>query len=364
MTSPPPLVLSIFPSFAFGGAQVRYAIVANRLGAQFRHAVIAMDGNLDCAARLDPTLEVIYPQVAVAKGAMLANRARFRDLLGQLRPDVLVTHNWGSIEWAMANLPQRLRHVHIEDGFGPEERDRQIPRRVWARRLLLRSCRVVLPSRTLMRIARETWRLPERCLLYVPNGIDLARFAAPQRTGADGPVFGTVAALRPEKNLGRLLQAFAMLPPGLDARLVVIGDGPERPGLEAMAETLGIAARVRFAGHVGDPAAAYAGFDAFALSSDTEQMPISVLEAMAAGLPVAATDVGDVRDMLAPQNAPYVVAKEAGALGQAMAALAEAGPAARNAIGAANLAKAARDYDLDRMVLTYAALFRGEAPPA
>ena len=98
------------------------------------------------------------------------------------------------------------------------------------------------------------------------------------------------------------------------ARLVIIGDGPERQTLERLAAELGIADRVRFAGHVAAPAAEYARFDVFALPSDTEQMPLSVLEAMAAGLPVVSTDVGDVRAMVAEENAPLLVPKDDAAL--------------------------------------------------
>ena len=119
----------------------------------------------------------------------------------------------------------------------------------------------------------------------------------------DTPVIGTVAALREEKNISRLMHAFAMLPAG---RLVIVGDGPQRPALEALAASLGVAERVCFAGHHLDTAAFYAQFDIFALSSDTEQMPLSVIEAMASGLPVVSTDVGDVRLMVASENIPFV----------------------------------------------------------
>ena len=132
-------------------------------------------------------------------------------------------------------------------------------------------------------------------------------------------VIGTVAALRAEKNIARLIRALARLPAAAPARLVIVGDGPERAALEALAVAEGVGGRVEFAGHCADPAPLYAGFDIFALSSDTEQMPLSVLEAMASGLPVAATDVGDVAAMLDAANRPYVVAREDGALADALA---------------------------------------------
>jgi glycosyltransferase involved in cell wall biosynthesis len=190
---------------------------------------------------------------------------------------------------------------------------------------------------------------------FIPNGIDLSRFFWVEG-GGEVPVIGTVAALRGEKNLARLLRAFALL--RLPARLVIVGDGPERGRLEALALELGIEGSVRFAGHLTAPQAAYRDFDLFALSSDTEQMPLTVLEAMASGLAVASTDVGDVAAMLAEQNRPFVVARDAAALADAMAALL-ADPVRRCAIGAANRARAERDYDQETMFQAYAALFGG-----
>ena len=357
-TPSPPLILHVFPTFAVGGVQVRFAAVVNHWGRRWRHAVVAMDGDLSCRERLDPALGVEFPPVAVRKGDTLGNVLRFRRTLRRLRPDLLVTSNWGSIEWSVANLVPAVRQVHVEDGFGPDDRGGRLPRRARLRRLVLRRRVVVLPSRTLWEIATGVWRLDPRRLRYVPNGIDLARFAGPHPEARPGPVVGTVAALRPEKNIARLLRAFALAAPDGPASLVVAGDGPERPALEGLARKLGIAGRVRFAGHVADPTGLLGQLDVFAMSSDTEQMPLSLLEAMAAGLPVAATNVGDIRSMLAAGNAPYVTAPDDAALAAGLRALlAQAG--LRQALGAANRAKAERDYNQDAMFQAWAAAFDG-----
>jgi len=249
----------------------------------------------------------------------------------------------------------------MEDGFGPEERARQLPRRVLARRLLLRRATVVLPSRLLWRIATETWRLPKSSVRLLPNGIDVGRFAnASPRKGVHPVVIGTVAALRPEKNIGRLIRAVARLRSVTPARLVIVGDGPERAALQALAAAEGVGAQVEFAGHRADPAPFYAGFDIFALSSDTEQMPLSVLEAMASGLPVVTTDVGDVADMLDAANRPYVVARDDGALADALACLAAQGDL-RTALGAANRARAKAEFAETNMIAAWRDLFAGLA---
>ncbi len=361
-----PLILHVFPGFGVGGAQSRFVALANRFGGAYRHAVVSLDGSMGCRERLLPGLDVSFPAVELRRGAVLGNLPRLRRLLRALRPDLLVTSNWGSIEWAMANLPRLVPHLHMEDGFGPEERERQLARRVLTRRLVLRGSTVLLPSRTLLRIASERWRLPASRLRFVPNGVDLARFApgaaAPRRWAGEGPVIGTVAALRPEKRLDRLVEAFARLP-GTQvgaARLVIVGEGPERPALLARAAALGVGGRVLLPGGTTETPACYAGFDVFALSSDTEQMPLSVLEAMAAGLPVAATTVGDVPLMLPDEQGALLCPRDAGALSERLGVLL-ADAALRARLGAANLLAARTHHDAEAMFRAHDALWGGAA---
>lgn len=359
--TPPPLLLHVFPTFATGGAQVRLASVLNHQGRRWRHAIVAMDGITTCRERLDPGLDVTFPDMAFPKRSTFGNVRRCRAAIRALAPAAVVTSNWGSIEWAMANLAPLTRHVHVEDGLGPDEVAGQLQRRVWTRRLVLRRSTVVLPSRVLERIALHTWHLPRRRVRYIPNGVDLARFAAPARPAGGPPVIGTVAALRPEKNIARLLHAFAAVRQAMPARLVIVGDGAERVGLEALAAALGIATDVRFTGHLPEPRSEYAGFDLFALSSDTEQMPLSVLEAMAAHLPVVATDVGDIRGMLAGENAPYVAPRDEAALAAALLATLRL-PDRGRSIGAANRARAEAAYSQDAMFAAWAAVLDGAGP--
>ena len=342
-------LLWVFPGFGVGGAQVRFASLANHMGDACRHTVVSLNGDTACAEKLDAGLDACLPASGHVRGRMVDGVLHARRFLQRARPDCVVTSNWGAIEWAMGARLAGLAHVHSEDGFGPEERSAQIPRRVWTRRLVLRGSKVILPSQTLAAIARTQWRLPERVLHVIANGIDLARFsgAAPMPAPAgEGPVIGTVAALRPEKNIGRLLRAFAALRAKRPARLVIVGDGAERAGLEALAGSLGIAADTHFAGHSTQSERWLAELDVFALSSDTEQMPLSLLEAMASGLPAVCTDVGDVRAMLAPENAPYVTAVADDAFAAGLASILSAEGAT---IGRANKARAHAAYGHERM---------------
>ncbi len=358
--------LHVFSTFATGGPQVRFAQLANhaaRRGEPVEHLICAMDGCHDARAKLDPAVRhrIIDPpdSAGLLPGTVLA----FRRALKEHAPDLLLTYNWGSIEWSMANLLLGLPEVHFEDGFGPEEAAGQMKRRILTRRLVLRfRAFTVLPSNVLLDHAETLWRLPPARVAYIPNGIDCRRFDAVERdsstqnTASDSVTIGTIAALRAEKNIGRLLQAFALLPADRKASLVIVGDGPERTALEAEAAALGIADRVRFTGHSAKPETALTGFDIFALSSDTEQMPISLVEAMASSLPVAAVDVGDVADMVAEENRDLIVPKEAAALARALEELA-GDMERRRHLGRANRERALSMFDEELMAQRYRELF-------
>ncbi len=351
-------LLWAFSTFTLGGAQRRFLSLAEALGPAYSHSVFAMDGCHD-AAEAAPHLPLDLIEGEAEKGALVsrANLAMMRGLMAERRPDLVLTTNWGSIEWIVANTgAQSVPHIHFEDGFGPDERpDAQNPKRLWARRVLFRKpgLHCVAPSQVLENVYRRAWKLPASRLHYIPNGVDCTRFAAQPRSGP--PVIGTVAALRPEKRIDRMIDAFvlAAIP---DATLLIVGDGPERAALEARAVP-----GVEFAGAQSDVAPFLARMTHFAMSSDTEQMPISLVEAMASGLPVAATDVGDTKTMVCPENRPFVTPLEdADALAQSLVTLA-ADPTLCARLGMANAEKAISEYGLNAMAERYDTLFRERA---
>jgi glycosyltransferase involved in cell wall biosynthesis len=216
-----------------------------------------------------------------------------------------------------------------------------------------------------MEIAGEAWRIPAQKLVHIPNGVDVSRFAGqPGKRDESLPigavryrtVVGTIAPLRPEKNVARLLRAFSALPVQQDCGLVVAGDGVELPRLRALAKALKIDHRVHFLGHVDNVPAIMRGIDVFALSSDTEQMPNSLLQAMAAGRPVAAVDVGDVRYMVSHENRLFVVPRDdERALTMALAALIS-DPQRRLALGRSNQERIKASYNVDSMIAAYRSL--------
>lgn len=349
-------ILHVHSTFSPGGKELRCVRLMNAFGDRATHTVLsAVPGALGARDLIDANVAVDFPDDHPA----LVGRptpGRYRDLARYMRAfDLVLTYNWGAMDavgarrmWGGPPL------IHHEDGFNQDEIGRQKPARLWFRRLMLPAAHaLVVPSEALAAIARKYWWKEPR---LIPNGIALERFAtasaAPRAAGET--VVGTLAGLRAVKNLPLLVRAFAGA--GVDGRLVIAGDGPERAAILAEAKALGILDRLALPGHL-PPHEAVGRFDIFALSSDSEQQPVSLMEAMAAGLPVAATDVGDVRNMVAQANRHLIVpAGDAGALASAIAALAR-DPALRHRIGMENRDRALHYFDEGPMIQAYRALY-------
>ncbi|WP_245806104.1 glycosyltransferase [Erythrobacter donghaensis] len=359
-----PRILHCHSTFAAGGKEVRCARLMNGWGDRLEHTIVSAEPEaMGAAALIAPDVPVSIPDDFPAmKGkptpARLARLARA--LKGY---DLVCTYNWGAMDVVMAHRlfagPQGLPPlVHHEDGFNEDEAERLNPaRNLYRRAALAGAACLIVPSTGLEAIAREAWHQPPARLRRIPNGIDTAAFAAspdpaalPIRKGEGEFWVGTLAGLRAVKRLPDLVAAFEALPP--EWHLVMCGEGPERGAILTEVEALGLAARVHLPGNV-DPARAVGLFDIFALSSASEQFPLSVVEAMAAGLPVAATDVGDIRAILAPDNAAVLTpANDPQSLGKTLAALA-ADPALRARLGAENRARAAAHFDIAAMRAAY-----------
>jgi glycosyltransferase involved in cell wall biosynthesis len=200
---------------------------------------------------------------------------------------------------------------------------------------------------------------PER-IVAIPYGVDLAACEVPEPAAREaraslGAAPGdllvvAVGRLHAQKRFDRMIEAFAGIRERVPAaRLAIVGTGSLHTELEGRARSAGVGDRVTFAGFRSDTAAVFAAADLFALSSDDEGLPMVVIEAMAAGLPVVATDVGSVRDLVADGETGRLVAREAAPLAAAVAGLL-LDPDARRRMGAAGRARVEERYGLERCV--------------
>jgi glycosyltransferase involved in cell wall biosynthesis len=364
-------ILHLHSSFNLGGQESRTVRLINHFGDQAEHTVLsAVDDAFGAADAIDRRVKVTFPKDAAPSLKGMPAIGRYRQLAQYMKKFHLVlTYNWGAMDGVMAhtlftrsmNLPPLIHH---EDGFNDDEVDRLKKRRNWFRTIALqRSNALVVPSKTLEHIARTIWHQPLDKICRFPNGIDTDHFnRRPQRGSFPGfqkrngeIVVGTIAGLRTVKNLPRLVRAVAAAGPNV--RLAIVGDGPERSAIMAEAERLGIADRVMMPGVLRDPARYIRLFDIFALSSDSEQYPIALLEAMTSAIPVVSTDVGDVKNIVARENRPFIVPRtDEASLAQAIRELAnDAG--LREKLGSANRALACALYDEETMFARYRQLY-------
>ena len=227
---------------------------------------------------------------------------------------------------------------------------------------------ITVPSHYLRREAAERYGLPAARIQVIPNFVDLERFAPavrggpgdllPELAGDPGaPLLFHVSNFRPIKRPVDLAEVLARVRRTLPARMVLVGDGPEREAVAARAAALGIEGAMTFLGRRSDFAGLLAHADAFVLASESESFGVAALEAMAAGVPVYGYRVGGL---------PEVVCEDAGVLVpfgdlDALAAAIVEGvrdPARRDAMGRAARACAEHEFSAARAVASYEACYR------
>lgn len=364
-------ILHLHSTFDLGGKEARAVRLMNAFGDRARHTIVSgMEGRYGARDRIAKGIKYEIAQnppplqgrPSVARYDAIARYMR--------RFDLVLTYNWGAIDGLMARRVFGRGTppvVHHEDGFNEDEAGGLKRERNLYRRLALGAAHALaVPSATLEKIALETWKQPRGRVHRIVNGIATDLYARrPEPKSIPGfvrkpkeTVIGTVAGLRAVKDLPALVRAVGGL--STRFRLVIVGEGPERAAIEQAALAMGIEDRLVMPGFLDRPYTFMGHFDLLALSSRSEQFPISVVEAMAAGLPIVAPPVGDVGAMVAPENAPFVTQyPDEVRLRDAMQALI-ADPELRRTVGEANRRKAQAEYDEGRMIARYAALY-GEA---
>jgi glycosyltransferase involved in cell wall biosynthesis len=374
MVSDLPLVLQVIPAFTVGGAEWMAAYLAAHLSAdQFRRGIVSLHG-----ARGSPIEEYLahhgVPVYYINKrrGFDPTTWLRLYRLLRTLQPAIVHTHQTvGRYVYPACWAARQKIIVHTVHNIATGEIHSRFWRRFqgWAYR------RGVLPVSIAQEVTRtfteEYRRAP---VAEIPNAIPTERYAPdPARRAVwrsqhavprDALVFTCVAGLRPQKNHRLLLQAFAQAAPQLpDALLLLVGP-PDRldpayaESLKSLAQELGLGQRVRFLGSRADVPDILRASDVFVLSSDYEGNPLSVLEAMAAGLPVISTAVGGVPELVQHGATGLLVpAGDACSLAEAIAQLG-CDPARRAAMGNTARQTARERFDVRVMSLAYATLYQ------
>ncbi|HKY39149.1 MAG TPA: glycosyltransferase [Polyangiaceae bacterium] len=310
-------IAHVLSSFGIGG-QERVALDLARQQRAAGHRVLA----ISLAPAPDGPLAAVF-QAADVPTETLPKRGpsvdpslpmRLSHVLFSHGCDLVHTHNPHALIYgAPAAALAHVASVHTKHGVNPDA-----DRRLWLRRTASRFVDAyVAVTQSLSEIAVEKQECDPERLHVIPNGIDVQRFApnpeARRRVRAqlgidqDAWILGSVGRLAAEKNQQLLIDAVA---PMLDQRrhLVLVGDGPERSALESRTATTLRSDYVHFLGARDDVQDLLVAFDAFALTSHSEGLPLVVLEAMASELPVVATAVGGLPDVIDDELTGYLVA--------------------------------------------------------
>lgn len=235
------------------------------------------------------------------------------------RPDVVHTHQVGGLFYAgpAARLAGVSATVHTEHGKHYSQRARTR----WLGRLAGRCAdKFCCVSQDIADEVLDARIVRREKIAVVANGIDTARFERRADTSAlrselcipaEAPVVGTIGRLTEIKRQDVLIRAFALLAQGRpDAHLVIVGDGPLRGELEQLTASLGIQRQVRFVGYQGEPQQFLQLMNVFALTSRSEGMPLSVLEAWAASVPVIGARVGGLPELIEDRKTGLLFAFE------------------------------------------------------
>ena len=289
----------------------------------------------------------------------------------QYRPHVIHTHlsKAGLIGRAAAIATSHALRIHTFHGtiFGGYFGSTMSGGIVRAERLLGHQTDRVIALSPMQRDELIRERIaPASRIAIVPLGVDLARFGTIERTTAraalgvspDAMVIAAVGRLVPIKRIDRLIRAFALVRDRVpSSELWLVGDGSERPALEALTGSLDLSDSVRFVGWSGATGHWYAAADIIALTSEREGTPLALIEAAASGRPVVAMAAGGVADVVVDGTTGFLVpVDDVTAFADRLTALA-CDPISRSRMGSAAPAHA-RAFDADRLVDDLDRLYR------
>lgn len=354
-------VMIVIHGLETGGAEMMVLHLARELSrAGHPVRVVSLHGDETDVAGLMRRAGVDVVALNKAGGPDPRTVLRLRAQMRDFSPAVVHTH-LPVLEYVLpaARLyGRRVRIIHTVHNLAREETRHRVLRAVNRRAFSHGVVPVALNEEVRSSICRE-YALPASAVPVVGNGIDLDAFRGPQRRGprGAGARLLCVARLAPAKNHALLLRTVARLrESGRDVSLTLVGDGPLRGALEERARELGISQRVRFAGRRTDTPAFYRDCDLFVLLSDYEGMPMSIIEAMASGLPVVATRAGGVAELVDDGVNGALVEADAAAAAEAIAAICD-DPAlyARLSDGAV---RTSSHYSAEAMMEKYVDLYR------
>jgi sugar transferase (PEP-CTERM/EpsH1 system associated) len=373
MSEQPPLIVHIIYRLGVGGLENGLVNVINRLPAdQFRHAIICLTDSTDFKQRIQRTDVAVY-ELHKAPGWDWRAFAQVWRWLRAWRPAIVHSRNLAAMEfqlcaWA-AGVPYRIHSEHGWDVYDPDGNNKiyQAERRC----LSVLVQKVVPLSRQIEDYLLNRAGIKRNKILRICNGVDASIFypASTKVLPQDMPelfnnsvLFGSVGRMHGVKDQLTLTQAFILASQFSSefrnrAKLCLIGDGPLRAQADALLRQAGLRDRAWLPGERSDIAALLRCLDVFVLPSLAEGISNTILEAMASGLPVVATNVGGNPELVRDgENGVLVAAGQPQAMAEALLRLFDCAEL-RATMGAAALQRVAQEFSLDGMMERYRQLY-------
>lgn len=363
-------ILHVVPSFGLGGMEKIICLLINNTSRRHNHSILALDRCI-LASNWINDRTIRFVDFKNSDQRMECFRTLYQTIADN-KPDLLMTYNWGAIDaiW-LGRLTGIRRIIHNEHGFNVDEGRETLLQRDAIRFLLYRlASRVIVVSKELERLLKRRYRIEKDRLVRVPNGVDVSYYSPNHddrnsmraKLGFDNKsiVVGFSGRLDPIKNFDLMINIFCSCARE-DARLklLIVGDGPERPRVEKMCCDAGVQDRVVFAGQQESVLSYLRAMDMFLLTSIREQMPMTVLEAMAVGIPVLATTVGEIPDIVDHGSNGFVLHSKA-PIGEFMTSLNMLVCAKRRAVmGNAARRKIVTSFQQKDMIRQYSTIIEG-----
>ena len=388
MSLPAPVLYLVDGLGLSGKTKAMVDLIAGLAPQRYRPHVVTFDTEGSALYERLRALDVPVHEIPCPDRLNVGVMARFGTIVHRLRPDVIHCYNPRTMLYggAVARLARVRAIVGTLSAFAcltPDAEYRFLPQRLvsTSRRNRLRNRLAALLVRAVVTVSPSLGRnfcryngIDPGRLRVIPYGVDVQRFAnVPadriaafrdrHRLAPDAVVIGSVGRLVEQKDYPTQLRAFALAAARNPALvMLLLGDGPLRGELESLARSLGVAERVRFAGHSDEVPVALRAMDIYVLASKFEPYGVAVLEAKAAGTAIVATRVNEVPEILSEDPTRgdaagrLVAAEDPPAMADAFVALA-ADAGARQALGARAAREAAVKHSLHAAIDAYQGLY-------
>jgi sugar transferase (PEP-CTERM/EpsH1 system associated) len=377
-------ILHVVHSLEVGGLENGLVNLLNRLDPdRFEHSICCLTRSGGFAGRITSRRVRIF-ELKLRPGQFRFPLLRLIRLFREIAPHIIHSRGWATVDATFAaRFAGGAAIVHGEHGRDLPDKDGDNWKRNQIRRLVgLNVSRYIVVCNFFRSWLIQSCRVPARKIVHIPNGVDASTFY-PKRDcyvdvdgksesdwrgslgiASDAVILGSIGRLDPVKDFPTLLNGFAEIRSQFpQAVLVIVGDGPVREKLIRIGNDHGLGDSVKWLGERGDIPALLRRFDLFVQTSAFEGMSNTILEAMASGLPIVATDTGGNSELIHNnQNGALISVGDVSALTAAVGAYLR-NPALKMEHGTASRRRVERDFDLSLMAGRYTEMYESVSAP-